>query len=177
MKRGINVELMQEIYDQMANHNLVNNKELLKKILALYKNSSSFFSAESKSNFYELLTAPNEKSNDNTQINKEDEKRFYIKMTNNWISNVLSLSESQLKDLTNQGLGEYTKIQKILKENNQVNSIKEITHLYEKIANELDNSQNIEQQKITFNNYISFGFIYLFYCNCFSILLVWNCKE
>ena len=141
------MELMQEIYDQMANHNLVNNKELLKKILALYKNSSSFFSAESKSNFYELLTAPNEKSNDNTQINKEDEKRFYIKMTNNWISNVLSLSESQLKDLTNQGLGEYTKIQKILKENNQVNSIKEITHLYEKIANELDNSQNIEQQK------------------------------
>lgn len=154
MKRGNRMGIMQEIYDEMAKHNLIDDDSFLQRSLDFYKESSrpmTILSGETyhdrNSDFYDFLTRTDSKSVDTSEVNDEDYKKFYINMTNNWISNVLSLSDSQLNELAKYGLDGYTKIKEILNEYRHVDSMDEIAELYNKISTELGDGFIIEKEK------------------------------
>ncbi len=116
------MESMQQIYNEMSKTNIIDNKDFLKKLLDIYKGSyrpcasmeglSSNKKSHRNSVFYDSLTKSNNDFPDNSKVNEDDYKEFYIKMTNDWISNILSLNEQQLNNLTNSGLDGYIKIKK-----------------------------------------------------------------
>ena len=78
---------------------LIDNKEYLERLLDFYKTSSrpiAITKGERNSDFYVFLTKNNKEYFDNSEVNHEDYKNFYIKMTNKWISNILSLNKQHL---------------------------------------------------------------------------------
>lgn len=148
--------IMQEIYNQMAQKNIIDNDDFLEKLLDFYKTSNrpqgNFKNLTNgkkyhrSSDFYDFLTKESVQP-DNSNINQEDYEKFYIRMTNKWILNVLSLSEQQLSTLTKNGLDGYTKIKSILQTKQQVNSMGDIKDLYDKMQQALGDDFIIEKNK------------------------------
>ncbi len=149
------METMQQIYNEMSKTNIIDNKKFLKKFLDIYKGSyrpTATMSALSgkktsrNSAFYDALTVVDNNFSDSSKVNVDDYKEFYIKMTNDWISNILSLNEQQLSNLAKSGLDGYIKIKNVLKEHQHINSMEEISNLYNKISSALGDEFAIEKQ-------------------------------
>lgn len=144
------METMQEIYNRMSKDNLIDNKEYLERLLDFYKTSSrpiGMLKGERNSDFYDFLTKNNKDYTDNSEVNQEDYKKFYIKMTNKWISNILSLNEQQLDQLSQNGLGGYYQIKQILQDKKQVSTMEEIKKIYDKMQQAIGDNFDLEEKR------------------------------
>ena len=147
------MENMQELYNKMARANIINDPNYLKKLLDFYKNSGRPHSSFKKnshrdSDFYDFLVKTNTSYTDSSNVDVNDYQSFYVKMTNNWISNILSLNSQQLQQLSERNLGGYSQIKNILKTKQKVDSVQEIKELYDRISDALGDEFAIEN-----NNY------------------------
>lgn len=139
------MENMLDIYDNVRKNNIIDNKAFLRKMLDNYKGTTrSSASMDGKgprySDFYNVLTKTENKELDSTQLDEDENNKFYVDMTNIWIDNVLKLDNNDLKKLTKKYQDMYIVIRDVVKKYGRVNSIQKVKDLYDAICDSIGNA-------------------------------------
>lgn len=116
---------LSEIYNSAESP--LDNPEILQRIVAEYAKSSRT-DVFNRSNLYSSLVKMNQ-NKDNTGINLADKEQFFVDTYNQWIDNILGLSDTQIKALEQQRGMAARELQQYLKSFGKVSSMQDITRL------------------------------------------------
>lgn len=155
---------MQKIYEDMKKNNILGNADFLKRMLEVYKKSSRPYGSTKdrdtrRSDFYDELTKPNNNNlEDKSKVNMKDYQKFYVMMTNKWIKNVLSMTESELAYYDKHNYSGYRIIRNILLNHPQVNSLQDIAEIYALMEQKIDSFELKDKKYFWRLTQTSFGF-------------------
>lgn len=123
-----------EIYNKIRNESKINDDNFLEECLDAYVSINRAIGdlGTRKSGFYDKLVSSKDRL-DNTTIDGKSEETFYVKMTNDWIQNILSLTPKDIENLKKSGLDKYEEIQRLVSRINKVKTMEEVISLYNKI--------------------------------------------
>ena len=116
---------LSEIYNSAESP--LDNPEMLQRIVAEYAKSSRT-DVFNRSDLYSSLVKMNQ-NKDNTGINLADKEQFFVDTYNQWIDNILGLSDNQIKALEQQKGMAARELQQYLKSFGKVSSMQDITRL------------------------------------------------
>lgn len=115
-----------DIYTSIKNQNLLEDEELLKKIVLKYSKSGR--TTLLGNDVYDSLVKLNQ-TKDTSGINLDDKEKFFVKTYNQWIENMINLDEAHIQYLeANYGM-DARKIQQYFKSFGKVSSMDDINKL------------------------------------------------
>ena len=134
-----------DLYNNVQKKSKINNDSFLENALDTYQQIGRAMMAlgsktgSRNSEMYSKLAETT--ARDVTVTDRSYEEAFYVMMTNIWLQNMMSISDSQAENMTHNGLEHFKTVRKIALETGHVDTMEEVKKLYDTISDALPESE------------------------------------